>query len=297
MNLIADLPSYLDGVFQPLGDARVSPMDRGFLFGDGVYELIPAYGGRLFRFDAHMDRLEHGLARLGIRNPLTRPQWLAMLRELVAGLAGVDPAPNQALYLQVTRGVAMRSHMLPPDLPPTVFAYANRLVPVADADRHQGVACVTARDCRWEHGDIKSVSLLGNVLARRVATEAGAAETIMLREGFLTEASSANVWIVREGALLGPPRSEHVLEGVRAELLRELCEECGIAFNRCPVAEAELFGADEILLSSAGREVLAVTRLDREPVGHGALHGKPGPVYARLYEAYQRAKSSPLNLI
>ena len=292
MSPLPDLPSYLDGVFQPLAEARVSPMDRGFLFGDGVYELIPAYGGRLFRFDAHMDRLEHGLARLRIDNPLPRAQWLAVLRKLVDGL----DAPMHALYLQVTRGVAMRSHLIPTGITPTVFAFANRLQGVAEADRHQGVACVTARDFRWERGDIKSISLLGNVLARQMATDAGAAETIMLRDGFLTEASSANVWIVKEGALLGPPRSEYVLEGVRFELLRELCEECGIACNRRPVTEAELFSADEILLSSAGREVLAVTHLDNEPVGHGALHGKPGPVYARLYEAYQRAKLSPLNL-
>ncbi|MBV8379684.1 MAG: D-amino acid aminotransferase [Paucibacter sp.] len=292
LNQLPDLPCYLNGVFQPLGEARVSPMDRGFLFGDGVYELIPAYGGRLFRFDAHMERLEHGLARLRIANPLSRAQWLGVLRELIASLE----APAHALYLQVTRGVAMRSHLIPADIVPTAFAFANRLQPVAEADRHHGVACVTARDFRWERGDIKSTSLLGNVLARQIATDAGAAETIMLRDGFLTEASSANVWIVKEGALLGPPRSEHVLEGVRFELLRELCEECGIACNRRPISEAELLGADEILLSSAGREVLAVTKLDNEPVGHGALHGKPGPVYARLYEAYQRAKASPLNL-
>jgi len=157
-------------------------------------------------------------------------------------------------------------------------------------ERHRGVACISARDFRWQRGDIKSISLLGNVLARQISADEGAAETILLRDGFLTEGASSNVWIVKEGALLGPPRSEDLLEGIRVELLRELCEECGIGYNLRPISEAELFAADEIILSSAGKEVLAVTRLDHQPVGHGALHGKPGPVYARLYEAYQRAK-------
>jgi D-alanine transaminase len=164
------------------------------------------------------------------------------------------------------------------------------LKPPTAEQRHHGVACVTARDFRWERGDIKSISLLGNVLARQMSADHGAAETIMFRNGFLTEASASNVWIAHEGALLGPPKSEHVLEGIRYELLRELCEEDGIAFNLRPIAEAEVFSADEVMLSSATKDVLSVTTLDGQPVGHGALRGKPGPVYARLFEAYQRAK-------
>jgi D-alanine transaminase len=152
------------------------------------------------------------------------------------------------------------------------------------------VACVTARDFRWERADIKSISLLGNVMARQMSADHGAAETILLRDGWLTEASASNVWVVHEGALLGAPKSEHVLEGIRYDLLRELCEEEGIAYNLRPVSEADLLAADEVILSSATKEVLPVTRIDGEEVGHGALRGKPGPVYARLYEAYQRAK-------
>ena len=154
------------------------------------------------------------------------------------------------------------------------------------------MSCITARDFRWERGDIKSISLLGNVLARQMSADQGALETIMFRDGFLTEAASSNVWIVHEGALLGPPKSEHVLEGIRIELLHELCEDCGIAYNLRPIAEADVLGADEVLLSSATKEVLAVTRIDGQSVGHGALRGKPGPVYARLYEAYQAAKKT-----
>jgi D-alanine transaminase len=152
------------------------------------------------------------------------------------------------------------------------------------------VACVTARDFRWERGDIKSISLLGNVLARQISADAGAVETIMFRDGFLTEAAACNVWIAKDGALLGVPKSEIVLEGIRVELLRELCENCGIAYNLRPIPEADVFCADEVMLSSATKEILPVTRIDGEPVGHGALRGKPGPVYGRLYEAYQRAK-------
>jgi D-alanine transaminase len=153
------------------------------------------------------------------------------------------------------------------------------------------VACVTARDFRWERGDIKSISLLGNVLARQISADAHATETIMFRNGYLTEAAASNVWIVHEGALLGAPKSEHVLEGIRYELLHELCEEVGIAYNLRPIPEADVLSADEVMLSSATKEILPVTRIDGEGVGHGALRGKPGPVYARLYEAYQRAKA------
>ncbi len=286
MNVLPELPSYLNGEYQPLAEAKVSAMDRGFLFGDGIYELLPVYGRRLFRFEDHMDRLERSLSKLRIASPLLRAQWLEMARRLIAS---VD-AEDQWVYLQVTRGVAPRNHVMPTDITPTLFAYSSPARPVTADERHHGVACITARDFRWERGDIKSTSLLGNVLARQMSADQGAVETIMLRDGFLTEAAASNVWIVKEGALLGPPKSEHVLEGIRVELLKELCEEVGIGYNLRPISEAELVGADEIILSSASKEVLAVTRLDHQPVGHGALHGKPGPVYARLYEAYQRAK-------
>ena len=191
----------------------------------------------------------------------------------------------------MTRGVAPRDHVMPADIEQTVVMMVSAMKPPTPEQRHSGVACMTARDFRWERGDIKSISLLGNVLARQISADHGASETIMFRDGFLTEAASSNVWVVHEGALLGPPKSEQVLEGIRVELLRELCEEVGIAYNLRPIAEADVLAADEVLLSSATKEVLAVTQLDGEAVGHGALRGKVGPVYARLYEAYQRAKA------
>jgi len=226
-----------------------------------------------------------------IPDPHPREQWLRLCRELVQRLAAQTGAEDQVVYIQVTRGAAPREHAMPADPVPTVFMMVNPMRPPTAEQRHHGVACVSARDFRWERADIKSTSLLGNVLARQLSADHGAAETILLRDGFLTEASSSNVWVVHEGALLGPPKSERLLEGIRVELLRELCEEVGIAYNLRPIPEADVRSADELLLSSATKEVLAVTRLDGEAVGHGALRGKPGPVYARLYEAYQRAKS------
>ena len=281
---------FLNGEFLPLSQAKVSVLDRGFIFGDGIYEVAPVYGRRLFRFDEHMARLQRGLDKIRIGNPATRDEWLQRCRTLVAALAVRTGAEDQVVYIQVTRGVAPRDHVMPEGITPTVFMMTNPLKGVGAELRHHGVACITARDFRWERGDIKSTSLLGNVLARQMSADHGAAETIMFRDGWLTEAASSNVWIVHEGALLGPPKSEHVLEGIRVELLRELCEEVGIAYNLRPIAEADVLAADEVLLSSATKEVLAVTKIDGEGVGHGALRGKPGPVYARLYEAYQQAK-------
>lgn len=288
MNNLPDTPCLLNGQMLPLNQAKVSVLDRGFIFGDGVYEVIPVYGGRLFRFDEHMARLARSLDKLRIHNPHGRDEWLRQVRALVAAL----PAADQLVYIEVTRGVAIRDHVMPEGLTPTVFVMSNPMKPPTAEQRHLGVACVTARDFRWERGDIKSVSLLGNVLARQMSADHGAIETIMFRHGWLTEGSGSNVWVVQEGALLGPPRSEHVLEGIRYELLRELCEEEGIAYNLRPIAEDDVRSADELMISSASKEVLPVTKLDDHPVGHGALRGKPGPVYARLHEAYQRAKQS-----
>lgn len=281
-----DAPCYLNGEFTRVSQAKVSVLDRGFIFGDGVYDVAPVYGRRVFRFDEHIARLTRSLAKIRIPNPHTRDEWLALVRELVAR----EPADDQVVYIQVTRGVAPRDHVMPQGVTPTVFAMTNPMKAPTAEQRHAGVACITARDFRWERGDIKSTSLLGNVLARQMSADHGAAETIMFRDGFLTEAAASNVWVVHEGALLGPPKSEHVLEGIRVELLHELCADIGIAYNLRPISEADVRAADEVMLSSATKEILPVTRLDGELVGHGAMRGKPGPVYARLYEAYQQAK-------
>ena len=283
---LPDTLCHLNGQTLALRDAKVSVLDRGFIFGDGLYEVIPVYGRRLFRFDEHMARLARNLAKLRIPNPHPRDGWLALVRELCAA----QPADDQLVYIEITRGVALRDHVMPEGLTPTVFVMTSTMKPPSAEMRHHGVTCITARDFRWERGDIKSISLLGNVLARQISADHGAAETVMFRDGWLTEAAASNVWVVHEGALLGPPKSEHLLEGIRYDLLAELCEEVGIAYNLRPIAEADVLAADELILSSATKEVLPITKLDGDLVGHGAMRGKPGPVYARLYEAYQRAK-------
>jgi D-alanine transaminase len=289
---LPDTLCYLNGEYGPLSEAKVSVLDRGFIFGDGIYEVVPVYGKRLFRFDEHLARLGRSLAKIRIANPHGREEWLERCRKLIGALAERGGATDQLIYIQVTRGVALRDHVMPEGLTPTVFIMASPMKPPSGEQRHHGVACTTARDFRWERGDIKTVSLLGNVLARQMSADRDALETIMFRAGHLTEGSGSNVWVVHEGAVLGPPKSEHVLEGIRVELIKELCEDCGIAYNLRPIAEAEVFAADELMLSSATKEILPVTTLDGTAVGHGALRGKPGPVYARLYEAYQQAKQT-----
>lgn len=288
MQTLPDTLCYLNGEYTPINQAKVSVLDRGFIFGDGIYEVVPVYARRVFRFDEHMARLDRSLAKLRIRNPHSKAEWLTRCRRLIEA----QTAEDQLLYIQVTRGVALRDHVMPTDIEPTVFMMVSAMKQPSAEQRHRGVACVTARDFRWERGDIKSTSLLGNVLARQISADQGAVETIMFRDGFLTEAASCNVWVVHEGAVLGPPKSEHVLEGIRYELIRELCEQEGLAFNLRPISEAEVMAADELMLSSATKEVLPITTLDGEPVGHGSGRGKPGPAYARLYEAYQHAKAA-----
>ncbi len=292
-NDLPDLPCYLNGEFIPLRDAKVSVMDRGFIFGDGVYEVVPAYNGRPFRFDDHMTRLERSLRELRIANPKTRAQWLDLALRLIASyaelLAKDSLETDQLVYIQVTRGVAMRDHAMPEGLQPTVFATTNRLSAPSAADRAAGVACVSADDFRWKKAHIKSVSLVGAVLARQMSADLGATETVMFRDGFLSEAASANVWVVKNGMVLGPPNDNLVLEGIRYGLVEQLCQEAGLPFELRRIARAEVFGADELLLSNAGKEVLAVTMLDNQPIGTG----RPGPIYDKLYAGYQRAKQTP----
>jgi D-alanine transaminase len=289
-NDLPDLPCYLDGEFTKLREAKVSVMDRGFIFGDGIYEVVPVYGGRPFRFAEHMARLDRSLGELRIANPMTAAQWRELVDRLIAGFAATLGKPpgqtDQLIYIQITRGVAMRDHAMPPGLTPTVFAMSNRITPPSQADRTQGVACVTADDFRWKRAHIKSVSLLGSVLAKQISADAGCAETIMFRDGFLSEAAAANVWVVKDGAVSGVPKDNLVLEGIRYGLIEELCREDSIPFGLRRIEKREVLAADEVLLSNASKEILPVTQLDGKPVGNG----RPGPIYERLYAGYQRAK-------
>lgn len=279
---LPDTLCHLDGDFLPLRDAKVSVLDRGFIFGDGVYEVVPAYDGHLFCFDAHIARLGRSLAELQIDNPHTPGEWRAIAQQLVDRAA----EPSVAVYFQVTRGVAPRDHAMTRGIRPTVFAMVNTLKPVPDEVRAKGVACVTADDFRWEKAHIKATSLLGAVLARQISVEAGADDTIMFRGDALSEASSSNVWVVKDGRLAGPVPDEHVLKGIRYGLLERLCREAGIAYELRRITRDEVFAADELMLSSASKEVLPVTTLDGLAIGSG----QPGPIYQALYAAYQQAK-------
>jgi D-alanine transaminase len=289
---IPELPCYLNGEFSTLGQAKVSVLDRGFIFGDGVYEVVPAYAGRPFRFEEHMVRLDRSLGEMRIRNPLDRAGWRQLVDQLVAAYAkhvGKQPEDtNQLVYLQVTRGVAMRDHVMPPDITPTVFAMVNRLYIYTPEERSKGVMCVTADDFRWKKAHIKSTSLAGAVLSRQMSADVGGNETIMFREGWLSEAAASNVWIVKDGVVLGPPKDNLVLEGIRYGLLEQLCSAQGIPFELRRVSREEVLAADEILLSSATKEIIACTVLDGQPVGKG----RPGPIYEKLFSGYQQAKRS-----
>jgi len=287
---IPALPCWLNGEMSTLREARVSVLDRGFIFGDGVYEVVPAYEGRPFRFAEHMARLDRSLAEMRIVNPLAREGWRGVVDQLLAAYAAHVGKPveqtNQLVYLQVTRGVAMRDHVMPPDIAPTVFAMVNRLYLYAPEERARGVACVTAEDFRWKKAHIKSISLAGAVLSRQMSADVGGNETIMFRDGWLSEAAASNVWVVKNGVVLGPPRDNLVLEGIRYGVLEDLCRQAGIPFELRRVAREEVLAADEILLSSATKEVLACTQLDGQPVGNG----RPGPIYEKLFSGYQQAK-------
>ncbi len=274
---------YLNGRFLPLEDAKISVLDRGFIYGDGVYELIPVYHRQPFRLRQHLARLQRSLDGIRMVNPHTDAEWESIIRELVARTAFDD----QGVYFQVTRGVAKRDHSFPLDVAPTVFMMSNPLsLPTAE-QVERGVAVVTAIDERWLHCDLKTISLLGNVLARQRATDAGAAETVLFRNGFLTEASASNVFIVRDGVVLGPPKDNQILPGITYDAAFELARGGGLAVEVRPISRDEALAADEMWLSSSTKEVLAVTTVD----GKSFAGGSPGPVFRKMHELFQASKS------
>jgi D-alanine transaminase len=275
---------YLNGSFVPLDEARVPVLDRGFIFGDGVYEVIPVYRRQPFRLPEHLARLQYSLDQIGIRNPCSDQEWKRLILELIARC----PHDDQSLYLQVTRGVAKRDHTFPNDAVPTVFMMTNRLsVPSAEMVA-RGVAAITAVDNRWQRCDIKSIALLGNVLMRQRAADAGANETIMLRDGQVTEGSASNVFVVCNGVILTPPKSHLMLPGTTYDVVLELAARAGLPVEVRPVTESELRAADEIWVTSATREVLAVSMLDGKAVGNGT----PGAVFKRMHQLFTDFKAS-----
>jgi D-alanine transaminase len=272
---------YLNGEWLPLAEAKVSVLDRGFIFGDGIYEVVPVYYRKPFRFEHHLTRFERSTTEIGLANPLDRAGW----RALVEGLIARCGDEHQFIYWQVTRGVAKRDFSFPADTAPTVFAMTTPFTRPSATQREHGLRAVTRADERWLRCDIKSVSLLGAVLARQFASENGADEVVQFRDGWLTEGSSSNMWVVRGGTVIAPPRDRLILEGIRYGFVGELCARIGVPFEVRRLRQEEVASGDELMLTSATREILPIVTLDGRPVGSG----RPGPVYARLRAAYDDA--------
>ncbi|HXR57028.1 MAG TPA: D-amino acid aminotransferase [Casimicrobiaceae bacterium] len=277
----ADRIVYLNGEFLRLADAKISVLDRGFIYGDGVYEVVPVYRRKPFRMPQHLARLSHSLAGIRLADPHPG-RWDALIGELIAR----QPFDDQAVYLQITRGVAKRDHAFPQNITPTVFMMSNPLALPSREQVERGVAVVTADDNRWLRCDLKTTSLVGNVLMRQFAADHDAIETVMFRNDHLTEASASNVLVVRSGTLIAPPKDTLILPGITYDATLEIAKDANVALEVRPVRRDEALSADEMWLSSSSKEVLAVTRVD----GKTFAGGSPGPVFRRIYEAFQARK-------
>jgi len=273
---------HLNGSFVPLADAKISVLDRGFIYGDGVYEVVPVYRRKPFRMPQHLARLQYSLDGVRMRNPHTDAEWQGLVEALVER----QPFDDQAVYLQVTRGVARRDHAFPAGVEPTVFMMSNALVVPTREQVEHGVAVVTAEDNRSHRCDLKTTSLLGNVLMRQLAADADAIETVMFRDGMLTEASASNVLIVRAGTVIAPPKDHLILPGITYDAALEFTRAAGVPLEVRPVTRAEALGAEEMWLSSSTKEILPVTTLDAKPFASG----RPGAVFRRVHEAFAAAK-------
>jgi len=280
--------AYLNGAFRPLSETRVSVMDRGFLFGDGVYEVIPVYGGRLFRLGHHLKRLQNSLDSVRIMNPLSPDAWEAMLNDLVGRNGGGD----QAVYLQVTRGVApKRDHAFPENTSPTLFAMSTPTAASVDINSLSGTTAITLPDIRWKLCNIKAITLLPNVLLRQQAIDRDGAEAILIKDGFATEGAASNIFIVRNGLLITPANGPALLPGITRDLILELAIRHAIPFREADITEDALFGADEIWLTSSTREISPVIRLDDRRISDGV----PGPLWKRMIGLYQDYKTAVRN--
>jgi D-alanine transaminase len=273
---------FLNGRFLPIEQAYIPVLDRGFIFGDGVYEVIPVYSRHAFRLREHLTRLEQSLAGLRLANPYSLDIWEKLVRELIAS----SEEDDQSVYLHVTRGVAPRDHAFPKDTAPTVFIMSNPLITPSREQCKNGVSAISAVDIRWDRCDIKATSLLPNVLLRQLAVDAGAAETVLFRDGMLTEGSASNIFAVENGVILAPPKDKHMLPGITYDLVLELAQANSIGTEVAYHAEARIRAADELWITSSTREILAITSLDGKAIGDG----KPGPIFHRMYALYQEYK-------
>ena len=280
------ITAYVDGAYLPLAEARVSPMDRGFLFGDGAYEVIPVYSRRAFRLDEHVARLANTLAAMRLANPHSADEWKAIILEIVAR----NPWDDQSVYLQVTRGAdTRRNHAFPgPEVKPTVFLMSEPLITPSAEQLATGIAAVSAADIRWLRCDLKTVSMLANCLLRQHAIDHGCMETVLFRDSFLTEGAASSIFVCKDGVLLVPPKSHLMLPGVTYDVVLELARSHGMKHEVREVLEAEVRSADELWMTSSTKEVLPIMSLDGRPVGDG----KPGPMGRQMYDWYQDFKNT-----
>jgi len=278
---------FLNGEFLPIEQAKISVLDRGFIFGDGVYEVIPVYSRRPFRLEEHLARLQASLDAIRLANPHPPSEWTELVGKIIAG----NPWEDQNVYLQVTRGAAKRDHAFPKGIKPTVFLMASELVPPSAELVESGAKAIVLPDFRWLRCDIKSISLLGNCMLRTLAADRGCVEAILVRDGLLTEASASNVFVVKSGTVLAPPKSHLILPGITYDVVLEILRANALPHEVRPVAESELRSAEEIWVTSSSREVLAITTLDGKAVGAGENAGKPGPVFKRAHALYQQYKA------
>ncbi len=274
---------YLNGEFMPIEQARIPVLDRGFIFGDGVYEVIPVYSRHPFRLAEHLRRLQDSLNSIRLANPHDHQTWMRLIGRLVE----LNEAQDQSIYMHITRGPAKRDHAFPKDITPTVFLMSNPLTIPPQQQVSDGVCAITAVDNRWSRCDIKAIALLPNVLLRQEAVEAGCVEAVLLRDGFMTEGAASNIFVVRAGVMLAPPKDHLMLPGITYDVVLELAQAHRIRHEVRKISEAELRSAQEIWLTSSTKEVLAITRLDGAPVGKGT----PGPMFARMYALYQDYKN------
>ena len=277
---------YLNGKFMPIEEACIPVLDRGFIFGDGVYEVIPAYSRKPFRLAEHLDRLQHSLDGIRLKNPFNNEDWKNLLEQIIAQNEGED----QYLYLHITRGVAKRDHAFPVNVPPTVFIMSNPLLPPPAELLVSGTSAVTALDNRWIRCDVKAISLLPNVLLRQLAVDVHALETILIRDGFLTEGAASNIFVVKNKVLLAPPKSHLMLPGITYDVVLELAAANQIPHEIREISESEVRTADEILLTSSTKEIMPITSLDKKSVGNG----RPGELFARLHALYQHYKATQM---
>ncbi|VAX07040.1 D-alanine aminotransferase [hydrothermal vent metagenome] len=278
---------YLNGDYLPVNEAKVSVLDRGFIFGDGVYEVIPAYGSTLFRLQQHLQRLDNSLKAIRLSNPLSHEQWQHCLQTLVEKNQN-DKYSDQSIYLQVTRGVAKRDHSFPENTKATVFAMSNPLASISKDKMQEGVAAITLDDIRWRYCYIKTIALLPNILLKQQAVEAQASEAILIREDEVTEGSASNLFIVKDGIIKTPIKSERLLPGITRDLIVELALQNNLPCEEIHITEMELRTADEIWLSSSTKEILPVIRLDDKTVGTGAA----GPLWGKMINIYQSYKQN-----